>query len=333
MILAGDIGGTKTILALFERDGLTTPVAEETFRSREHESFDAIVRLFRERHPGKVSLAGVGVAGPVKDGCSEATNLPWVVDARRLSRDTGAEQAHLLNDLEAYAHGIAVLGPEDVYELNAGEPGAVGNRAVIAAGTGLGEAGLFWDGATWHPFGTEGGHADFAPANELEIELLRFLLKQHERVSWERFVSGLGIVNIYRFFKETGREEEPPWLAEAMRAGDPGAVISEGARGGRSRLCERTLEMFVALYGAETGDLALKVMARGGVYVGGGMAAKNLEALKAGGFLQRFMAKGRMSPLLRAMPVRVILNERTGLLGAAHGAVLIARGGLRLSRG
>jgi glucokinase len=325
VILAGDIGGTKTILALFERDGLTVPVAEETFPSRAHGSFDEIVRVFVSRHPARISLAGVGVAGPVKNGRSEATNLPWVVDSGRLARDLGIERAFLLNDLEAYAHGIEVLQPEDVYELNAGEPGASGNRAVIAAGTGLGEAGLFWDGASWRPFGSEGGHTDFAPRDELEIELLRFLLKEHERVSWERFVSGLGIVNIYRFFKETGREEEPAWLAEAMRAGDPGAVISEGARSGRSRLCERTLSLFVALYGAEAGDLALKVMASGGVYVGGGIAAKNLEALKAGSFMARFTSKGRMRPILEAMPVRVILNERTGLLGAAHGAALRAR--------
>ncbi|HEY5906525.1 MAG TPA: glucokinase, partial [Vicinamibacteria bacterium] len=186
MILAGDIGGTKTILALFERDGLTVPVAEETFPSRAHGSFDEIVRVFVSRHPARISLAGVGVAGPVKNGRSEATNLPWVVDSGRLARDLGIERAFLLNDLEAYAHGIEVLQPEDVYELNAGEPGASGNRAVIAAGTGLGEAGLFWDGASWRPFGSEGGHTDFAPRDELEIELLRFLLKEHERVSWER---------------------------------------------------------------------------------------------------------------------------------------------------
>ena len=262
----------------------------------------------------------------MKDGRCEATNLPWVVDSRELAQDLGIARAFLLNDLEAYAHGISVLGPGDVFELNAGAPGATGNRAVIAAGTGLGEAGLFWDGAAWRPFGTEGGHTDFAPRDELEIDLLRFLLREHERVSWERLVSGLGIVNVYRFFKETGREEEPAWLAEAMRTGDPGAVISAHARDGRSRLCARTLELFMSLYGAEAGDLGLKLMARGGVYVGGGMAAKNLEAIRAGGFMARFTSKGRMTPIVQAMPVRVILNQRTGLLGAAHGAVLSANG-------
>ncbi len=325
MILAGDIGGTKTILALFEPDRLTTPVAEETFPSRAHASFDEIVEAFVSRHRPQVSLAGVGVAGPVKNGRCEATNLPWVVDSRDLARDLGIARAFLLNDLEAYAHGISLLRPDDVLELNAGAPGAQGNRAVIAAGTGLGEAGLFWDGTTWHPFGSEGGHADFAPRDELEIDLLRFLLREHDRVSWERLVSGLGIVNVYRFFKETGREEEPAWLAEAMRAGDPGALISAHAQDGRSRLCARTLELFMALYGAEAGDLALKVMARGGVYVGGGIAPKNLDAMRAGGFMARFTSKGRMTAILEAMPVRVILNQRTGLLGAAHGAMLGSR--------
>jgi glucokinase len=322
MILAGDIGGTKTILALFETSGRGKPQVEETFPSRDHKTFDEVVETFVSRHRPTVDLACVGVAGPVKNGRCEATNLPWVVDAGDLARHLGISQAWLLNDLEAYAHGIAVLGPEDVFELNAGATDTPGNRGVIAAGTGLGEAGLFWDGRGWQPFATEGGHSDFAPADELEIELLSFLLKQFERVSWERLVSGMGLVNIYRFFKETGREEEPTWLAEAMRAGDPGAVIAQQARDGRSRLCAAALDLFLALYGAEAGNLALKTMATGGLYVGGGIAPKNVERLKESAFLRRFTAKGRMRPLLEAMPVRVIMNEKTGLLGAAHGALL-----------
>jgi glucokinase len=322
MILGGDIGGTKTILARFEPGRPTVPVVEETYASRDHASFDHIVRAFVARHRPRVTRAGVGVAGPVKDGRCEATNLPWTVDGRELARDLGLERATLLNDLEALAHGVARLGPEDLFELNPGAREAPGNRAVIAAGTGLGEAGLFWDGRTWHPFGTEGGHTDFAPRDELEIELLRFLLKEHARVSWERLVSGMGLVNVYRFFRDTGREEEPPWLAEAMRAGDPGAVISQHARDGRSPLCARTVELFVALYGAEAGDLALKLMARGGVYVGGGVAAKNLDRLRAGAFMARFTAKGRLRSIVETIPVRVVLNQRTGLLGAAQAALL-----------
>ncbi len=324
MILAGDIGGTKTILALFEGDGGSPPAVEETFPSRAHKTFDEIVETFLARHRPKVRFACVGVAGPVKHGRCEATNLPWVVDATDLATDLGISRAWLLNDLEAYAYGIAALRPEDLFVLNEGARDAGGNQCVVAAGTGLGEAGLFWDGTTWHPFATEGGHADFAPTSDLEIELLRFLLKQHERVSWERLLSGRGLVNVYRFLKETGREEEPTWLAEAMRAGDPGAVIGQHARDGRSPLCAKALAVFLELYGAEAGDLALKTMATGGVYVGGGIAPKNLESLKQGAFLRRFTAKGRMRPLLESMPVRVILNEKTGLLGAAHGAVLRA---------
>jgi glucokinase len=324
MILAGDIGGTKTILALFERDGPFAPAVEETFPSQKHKTFDEIVDVFLARHKPKIALACVGVAGPVKDGRCEATNLPWVVDASELARELGIARAWLLNDLEAYAYGIAALRPEDLAVLNEGAQDAQGNRCVVAAGTGLGEAGIFWDGTGWRPFASEGGHTDFAPTNELEIELLRYLLQRHERVSWERLVSGMGLVNIYRFLKETGREEEPAWLAEAMRAEDPGAVIGRHARDGRSPLCAKALDVFLELYGAETGDAALKMMATGGVYVGGGIAPKNLERLKEGPFLRRFLAKGRMRGLMESMPVRVILNEKTGLLGAAQGAFLRA---------
>ena len=324
MILAGDIGGTKTILALFEGDGSAPPAVEETFPSQKHRTFDEIVDTFVSRHKPKVALACVGVAGPVKNGRCEATNLPWVVDAADLARELGIARAWLLNDLEAYAYGIAALRPEDLVVLNEGADDARGNRCVVAAGTGLGEAGIFWDGVGWRPFASEGGHTDFAPTNELEIELLRHLLQRHERVSWERLVSGMGLVNIYRFLKETGREDEPAWLAEAMRAEDPGAVIGRHARDGRSPLCAKAMDVFLELYGSEAGDLALKMMATGGVYLGGGIAPKNLERLKEGAFLRRFLAKGRMRALMESMPVRVILNEKTGLLGAAHGAFLRA---------
>ena len=324
MILAGDIGGTKTILALFEGDGRSAPAVVETFPSQKHKTFDEIVDIFLSRHKPKVRLACVGVAGPVKDGRCEATNLPWVVDAVDLAKDLGISRAWLINDLEAFAYGVATLRPEDFAVLNEGAPDARGNRCVVAAGTGLGEAGIFWDGTGWRPFASEGGHTDFAPTHELEIELLRYLLKRHERVSWERLVSGLGLVNIYRFLKETGREDEPAWLAEAMRAEDRGAVIGRHAGDGRSPLCAKALDIFLELYGAEAGDLALKMMATGGVYVGGGIAPKNIERLKQGAFLRRFMAKGRMRGLLESMPVRVILNDKTGLLGAAHGAFLHA---------
>lgn len=324
MILAGDIGGTKTILAVFEGPGRAKPILLETYASREHASFSQIVEAFVAKHHPKVELACVGVAGPVKHDRCETTNLPWVVEAHALAADLGIERAWLLNDLEALAHGIAVLRPEDLVELNPGAPDAQGNRAVIAAGTGLGEGGLYWDGKAHQPFASEGGHADFAPHDELETDLLRFLLEETDHVSWERLVSGMGLANLYRFLRETGREEEPAWLAEAMRAGDPPQLISQFAREGRSRLCQRTLDVFVSLYGAEAGNLALKVMSTGGLYVGGGIAPKNLDKMRDGTFMKAFAAKGRMRPLLEAMPVRIILTDDTGLLGAAHCAGLRA---------
>jgi glucokinase len=227
----------------------------------------------------------------------------------------------LINDLEATAWGIGDLGAGDFCELQAGAPGAVGNRAVIAAGTGLGEAGLFWDGRRHRPWACEGGHTCFSPRNELEIELLRFLDRRFPRVSWERVVSGRGLVNIYDFLLEHRGVSIEPWLAEEMATGDPGEAISRAARDGRSELCAEAVRLFVSLYGAEAGNLALKVMAKGGVFVGGGIAPKLLEELKQPAFLASFLEKGRMRPLLEAMSVRVVLDDRAALAGTARAAL------------
>jgi glucokinase len=319
MILAGDIGGTKTNLAFFEVQGRGLMlVAEGTFASREHSSLDDLVRRFVSAHALPVDSACFGVAGPVKHGRCEAVNLPWVVDARQLASELGIATVALLNDLEANAYGIAALAPEDFVVLNAGAPDAEGNAVVIAAGTGLGEAGLYWDGKQHRPFASEGGHADFAPRNALEADLLRYLLAQFERVSYERLVSGPGLYNIYRFLRDTGRGVEPLWLGEEMRAGDPSAAITRAALTGTSPLCVQALDLFVSIYGAEAGNLALKVMATGGVFVGGGIAPKIIAKLKETTFVEAFTAKGRLRPLLEAMPVRVILNDKTALLGAAR---------------
>ncbi|HEX7124294.1 MAG TPA: glucokinase, partial [Thermodesulfobacteriota bacterium] len=202
-----------------------------------------------------------------------------------------------------------------------GVRGAGGNQAIIAAGTGLGETGLYWDGSKHHPFATEGGHADFAPRDELEIELLRYLLRELDRVSVERVVSGPGLYRIYRFLRDTGRGEEPVWLAEALRRGDPPRVVSEAALAGRSGLCAQALDLFVSLYGAEAGNLALKTMATGGVFVAGGIAPRIVEKLKDGRFMEAFVAKGRLESILAAIPVRVILNDTAALLGAARYAM------------
>jgi glucokinase len=323
MILAGDVGGTNTRLAVFDdKGGRLTPTAEATFPSREHESLEAVLRKFTAAHPLPIDRACFGVAGPVRNGRCDATNLAWVVDARLVARELGLQAVGLINDLEANAWGIGVLDRDDLVVLNAGAPDAVGNQAIISAGTGLGEAGLTWDGKQHRPFATEGGHSDFAPRNHLEMELLDHLLKQFQRVSYERVVSGPGLLNIYRFLRDTGRGEEPAWLAEQLRRQDPGAVISQAAMSGKSELCVLALDLFVSLYGAEAGNLALKVLATGGIYLGGGIAPKIIRKLQDPTFLNAFTAKGRMQPLLQATPVRVILNDKTALLGAARHAAM-----------
>ncbi|MFN7941857.1 MAG: glucokinase [Thermoanaerobaculia bacterium] len=334
MILAADIGGTKTTVAAFALDLARDSALVVSYPSREHAGFGEILDDFLARHRPAVEAACVGVAGPVEENRCRATNLPWVVDGDELARRLGLARVRLLNDLEAVAHGIAVLGPEDWLELAPGAPGAGGNRAVIAAGTGLGEAGLFWDGREHHPFATEGGHADFAPRDELEADLLAFLRREHGRVSWERVLSGPGIANLYRFLRDERGEPEPAWLAAEVAAGDAAEVISRHAADGTSPLCVRALDLFVKLYGAEAGNLALQMMASGGLYVAGGIAPKNLDRMRSGAFLAAFRDKGRMRPLLKAMPVRLVLEERVGLLGAACRARMSAgptRGEARLT--
>ena len=325
MILAGDIGGTKTRLAFFTTDGeRLKSVVEETFHSREYGGLGEIVHAFLAKHQLAPAHAAFGVAGPVINGRSETTNLPWLIDAHQLATQLGLASVALLNDLEANAYGVAALEAEDFMVLNQGAAEAKGNAAIIAAGTGLGEAGFYWDGARHYPFACEGGHADFAPRNELEAELLRYLLRQFDHVSYERVVSGPGLYNIYQFLRDTGRGEEPSWLTEELRQHDPAATISQAALAGRSALCVQALDLFVSLYGAEAGNLALKMMAIGGLYVGGGIAPKIIQKLADSTFIQAFIAKGRMQPLLEAMPVRVILNDRAVLLGAARYTMLSA---------
>jgi glucokinase len=324
MILAGDIGGTNTRLALIEeRDGRLVPASKARYRSREYASFETVLRAFVATNPGSIDRAAFGIAGPVHAGVCDATNLPWIVDAARVAREFGIQRVSLINDLEANAWGIATLSSDDVAVLHPGRTGATGNVALISAGTGLGIAGVHWDGMQHRPFASEGGHVDFAPRNRLEMDLLEFLLRQFPRVSYERVVSGPGLQNIYRFLRETGRGEEPPWLAARLREQDPNAVVSQAALSGESALCVQALDLFVALYGAEAGNLALTLLATGGVYLGGGIAPKILPKLKDPVFLNAFMTKGRMRPLLETMPVRVILNDQTALFGAARYASMV----------
>ena len=327
MILGGDIGGTHTRLALFGDDGrYAAGGAKHEYPSREHASLDVIVRRFASETGVRPAAACFGVAGPVRNGRCVATNLPWIVDAAALGREFGT-RTWVINDLEATAWGLGALGADELVELAPGAAGAVGNGAVVAAGTGLGEAGLYWDGRQHQPFATEGGHASFAPTDDVEAELLRWLQGRFgQHVSWERVVSGPGLVSLYEFLRDTGRGEEPTWLAEAIRTGDPGAAIAAAALDGRSPLAAEALHRFVSFYGRETANFALKVMATGGVYLGGGIAPRILPKLRDGTFLAGFLDKGRMRPLLEAMPVRVVLNDGTGLLGAGRCAAVRLRG-------
>lgn len=333
MILAGDVGGTKTNLACFALEGdKLIPVVQRSAPSADYPGLEAILHEFMRDHDLSFTGACFGVAGPVVDGRLQATNLPWVVDVGSLQRTLKLEAVGLINDLEATAYGVETLPEEAFAVLHPGQSTPQGNRAVIAAGTGLGEAMLLWEGQRFRAVASEGGHADFAPRNPLEIELFRFLLGRFGRVSYERVLSGPGLVNIYRFLKETGQGEEPTWLTEQLAGGDAAAVISESALASRSDLCVKSLDLFVSIYGAEAGNLALKVMASGGVYVGGGIAPKVLQKLKNGTFINAFTDKGRLSPFLSQIPVRVILEERAALYGAAHYGLSLAAGSKQVVR-
>jgi glucokinase len=334
LLLAGDVGGTKTAVALF------TPTAsgvrlvrEATLPSGEFKGLEAVVRRFLSEGPSvRISAACFGVAGPVVDGRCITTNLPWHVGERSLARTIPAPRVRLLNDLEAAAHGVLALPPSALMPLQAGKA-RKGNMVMIAAGTGLGEAILVWDGARHRVLASEGGHADFAPRNDLESDLLRFLRKGFGHVSYERVLSGPGLHNIYRFLRDTGHGSEPPWLSERLRSGDPGTVVSEVGLAGAHPLCTAALELFVSIYGSEAGNLALKAVALGGVFVGGGIAPKIRAKLVDGNFRAAFRDKGRYRDLLASIPVRLVLEPRAALLGAAHVALNLKRERMRRPAG
>ncbi|HUY82079.1 MAG TPA: glucokinase [Acidobacteriaceae bacterium] len=320
MILAGDVGGTKVDLALYGFDhGRLAHVRDERFPAREYAGLEDIVRKFLiESGDPDVNAACFGVPGPVRGGRLKLTNLPWVLDIRELSQSLGIEHLFLINDLEANGYGIPELEPEQIYELSAGAPGSVGNRGLVSAGTGLGEAILVWNGKMHVPMASEGGHCDFSPRTELDIELLRYLQRTLKgRVSFERVVSGLGLKNVYSFLRDEKGLEEPDWLKERMLAEDPNAIIGELGEAGTNELCVKALDMFATAYGAEAGNLALKVLSVGGIYLGGGIAPKILKKMKDGAFMKAFVDKGRLSDLLVQMPVRIILESRCALMGAA----------------
>ena len=322
-ILCGDIGGTKTRLALFEAHEKGLELREEyAYKSRLFSSLEDIVGLFLKSKSLSPNLACFGIAGPVKDDCAKTTNLPWVVEAEKLAACLGIESVSLINDLVANAYGIFALSQEDFFVLNTGHSDAVGNAVVISAGTGLGEAGLYWDGNGYHPFPSEGGHANFSPRNDLEVELLKYLLTRHEHVSWERVLSGPGLVNIHEFLCDYKGVKTSATHEEEMSNKNAAFVISTTGLSGQCAICAEALDVFAGLYGSEAGNLALKMMATGGVYLGGGIAPKILEKLKNRAFLQGFLEKGRMRKMMEEIPVKVILNDRAALLGAARCALI-----------
>jgi glucokinase len=318
LILAGDVGGTKTDLGLFKHSaGTLELVREHRYATAKFDSLEAVCVDFVGA--GAVNAACLGVPGPIIDGRAHATNVPWELSSATLSRALKGVPVRLLNDLTAIAYGMVNLKPSEFVVLHPAEnPPAHGNIAVIAAGTGLGESSLVWEGDKYYAVASEGGHADFAPHNAEQIELLRSLAAEFGHVSYERVLSGPGLWNVYQFLRRESHVEEPAWLSAQIAAGDASAAVSEAAIAGRDPVCVQALTMFCDIYGSEAANLALKVLALGGVYLGGGIAPKILPMLTNGTFVRGFLAKGRLNEILKRMEVRVSLNPAAGLLGAAH---------------
>jgi len=327
MILAGDIGGTNARLAYFQpQNGHLRLVSERVFPSREHSELGEIVTKFLDDSGTRPEVACFGIAGPVHNGRVETSNLPWVIEQSHLAKQIHLPATLLINDLEAIAWGIGALDAIDLVALNHVSGPAVGNQAVIAPGTGLGEAGLFWDGARHHVFACEGGHTDFAPTDDQQIELFRYLKARFGHVSYERALSGPGLVNVYEFLRDTGSEKEQPELAAAVKTDDAAAAISHAALNNSCPIAVKALDIWITVYGAEASNLALKTMATGGLFLSGGISPKILPKLTGPLFMQSFLDKGRLRHLVEAVPVQVVTNEKSGLLGAARCASVRGKG-------
>jgi glucokinase len=326
-VLGGDLGGTKVLLGLFSVDGTQcAATCSRSFPSADYGDLPSIVRAFLGPDCPGIDAAVIGVAGPVTGGRARLTNLPWTVDADDLRTLLGTPSVEVINDIQATAYGVLTL-PDTAFTQLSGSTPRAGSAAVIAAGTGLGQAGLYWDGHAHHVVASEGGHADFAPRTVLEAALCDHLRHRFGHASYERVLSGPGLVNIYEFLRDTGRGEEPPDLARRLEAHDPAAVISELALAGTAPICTQALDLFVSIYGAEAGNLALKFYAIGGVFVAGGIAPKIESKLRDGTFVAAFRDKGRMAALMETIPVRIVLEPRAGLAGAAYRAGQLAREG------
>jgi len=318
VILAGDIGATKTNLALFKiHKGQLTLVKEKTYHTRDYHAFTEMVRSFHRDKLPVINGICLGVAGPVTRGKVKGTNFPWEIDSEEISRELRVQSVTLINDMEANAYGMAALGKADFEILKEGS-NIPGNAVIISPGTGLGEAGLFWDGSHYHPYATEGGHCDFSPRNELDWELWKYLHQKFGHVSWERVVSGPGIYSIYDFLRGFRGNAEPKWLQDKIQQGDAAAVITAVAHEKSDPICVETLDLFVRYLAIESAQFALKTKATGGIYIGGGIVPKIIGMINREIFTENFVAAGRMNPLLQQMPVQVVLNDKTPLLGAAY---------------
>jgi glucokinase len=316
MILAGDIGGTTTRLALFEPDGDLIIAVEKKYPSREHRGLEEIASQFLAEQKKMVSAACFGIAGPIREGRATPPNLPWIVDAAELSKGLQIPSVHLLNDLQANANGLKALKADELFLVQEGKK-QTGNQALLSAGTGLGEAGLYWNGTKHLPFACEGGHADFAPRNALEIELLFYLQKKFGHVSYERVVSGPGIRSLYEFLIEKGHETQSKDVEAAMKQRDPSAVISEFGLQNKDKACSRAVDWFLSILGSEAGNLALKFLSLGGLFLGGGIAPRYAKRFKQTEFLFSFSNKGRFKELLESIPIYIVMNDNAALLGAA----------------
>ena len=328
LVLAGDLGGTNFRVALFRNDAEMTRIHFAKYRSADHRSLEEMLTLFLSGIgplPIPLEVACLGVPGPNVAGTITPVNLPWKIEVSELPHLLGIPRVAVLNDLEATAYGLAALRQTDFSTLQAGSGSHAGNQCVIAPGTGLGEAGLFWDGTRHTPWASEGGHADFAPTDDLQHELLAFLKREYGSVSFERVVSGMGIANIYRFLRDSGHGVEKEDVAREILSGDAAAVIAHHALDGSCPLCAATMDLFVRALGAEASNMALKSMATGGVFLGGGIPPKLLPLLRRPIFLESFLNKGRFRSLLETMPLHVVLNDEAALLGSARYALGMLR--------
>lgn len=323
MLLVGDIGGTKTNLSFFsDEEGSYLQLCFQSYPSKAYQSLEEIVlefvRACKEKQTEEIEACCFAIAGPVLGGKCKATNLPWVIETTHLQRVLGIKDVCLLNDLEANAYALPVLPPDSFVTLLEGTPPFQGNKAVISPGTGLGEAGLYFDGKLHYPFATEGGHAEFGPRGELQLRLCAYLQKKFRHSSYERVLSGPGIVNVYQFLKEEEGFEEPLELSKKFEQKDPAQVISQSAVEETYPICSQTMELFVSIFAAEASNLALKFMATGGLFLGGGIPPKILPLLKKENFVESFYDKGRFRSLLEGIKVEVILNDKASLFGACH---------------